>query len=466
MYNYIKHVIFDLDGVLMDSRDLHYYALNDALRTISDSYVITRDEHLSSYDGKSTKTKLSLLTEHKQLPESEYDKVWQLKQTFTRQRLQSIEENLELQRLFKSLKDNNLKISIASNAIRETVLTSLERVGVLKYCDYVLTNEDVFLPKPNAEMYMRCMIHTKTNPDETVIVEDSHTGRKGAIRSGSHLCPVTGPEDVTFNYITNFIKTKDKAMEEIKPKWLGGDMNVLIPMAGAGTRFEKAGYTFPKPLVDVLGKPMIQTVVDNLNIEANYIFIVRKSHYEEYHLQTVLNNIAPGCTIVQVEGITEGAACTTLLAKQYINNDKPLVMANSDQYVEWDSNEFMYSMVGDDVDGGILAFKSTHPKWSYAKLGDNGFVTEVAEKNPISNIATVGIYYWAKGSDYVKYTEQMIEKNIRTNNEFYVCPVYNEAIGDGKNIKVFDVPKMWGLGTPEDLNSFISNYESMRNNPN
>lgn len=466
MYNYIKHIIFDLDGVLMDSRDLHYYALNDALRTISDSYVITRDEHLSSYDGKSTKTKLSLLTEHKQLPESEYDKVWQLKQTFTRQRLQSIEENLELQRLFKSLKDNNLKISIASNAIRETVLTSLERVGVLKYCDYVLTNEDVFLPKPNAEMYMRCMIHTKTNPDETVIVEDSHTGRKGAIRSGSHLCPVTGPEDVTFNYITTFIKTKDRAMEEIKPKWLGGDMNVLIPMAGAGTRFEKAGYTFPKPLVDVLGKPMIQTVVDNLNIEANYIFIVRKSHYEEYHLQTVLNNIAPGCTIVQVEGITEGAACTTLLAKQYINNDKPLVMANSDQYVEWDSNEFMYSMVGDDVDGGILAFKSTHPKWSYAKLGDNGFVTEVAEKNPISNIATVGIYYWAKGSDYVKYTEQMIEKNIRTNNEFYVCPVYNEAIGDGKNIKVFDVPKMWGLGTPEDLNSFISNYESMRNNPN
>jgi len=466
MYNYIKHVIFDLDGVLMDSRDLHYYALNDALRTINNSYIISREEHLSSYDGKSTKTKLSLLTEHKQLPESEYDKIWQLKQTFTRQRLQSIEENLELQRLFKFLKDNNLKISIASNAIRETVLTSLERVGVLKYCDYVLTNEDVFLPKPNAEMYMRCMIHTKTNPDETVIVEDSHTGRKGAIRSGSHLCPVTGPGDVTFNYIINFIKTKDRAMEEIKPKWLGGDMNVLIPMAGAGTRFEKAGYTFPKPLVDVLGKPMIQTVVDNLNIEANYIFIVRKSHYAEYHLQTVLNNIAPGCTIVQVEGITEGAACTTLLAKQYINNDKPLVMANSDQYVEWDSNEFMYSMVGDDVDGGILTFKSTHPKWSYAKLGDNGFVTEVAEKKPISNIATVGIYYWAKGSDYVKYTEQMIEKNIRTNNEFYVCPVYNEAIAAGKNIKVFDVPKMWGLGTPEDLNNFISNYESMRNNSN
>ena len=466
MYNYIKHVIFDLDGVLLDSRDLHYYALNDALRLISEDYVISREEHLSSYDGNTTTTKLKLLTKEKQLPEDKYDEIWNLKQQFTTERLQSLQENLDLQRLFKFLKDEGLKISIASNAIRQTVWTCLDKIGVLRYCDHVLTNEDVFLCKPNAEMYMRCMIHTRTNPDETVIVEDSHTGRKGAIRSGSHLCPVTGPEEVTFNYITNFIKNKDKNMEEIKPKWLGGNMNILIPMAGAGTRFEKAGYTFPKPLVDVNGKPMIQTVVDNLNIEANYIFIVQKSHYEEYHLQTVLENIAPKCTIVQVEGITEGAACTTLLAKEFINNDKPLIMANSDQYVDWDSNEFMYSMVGDNVDGGILTFKSTHPKWSYARLGDNGFVTEVAEKKPISNIATVGIYYWSKGSDYVKYAEQMIDKNIRTNNEFYVCPVFNEAIEDGKNIKVFDVPKMWGLGTPEDLNNFISNYESMCDNSN
>ena len=349
MYNYIKHVIFDLDGVLVDSRDLHYYALNDALRSLDESYVISREEHLSSYDGKPTNTKLKLLTQHKQLPEEKYDQVWELKQQFTRDRLQSVQENLELQRLFKFLKEYGLKISIASNAIRQTVLTSLDKTGVLKYCDYVLASEDVFLPKPNAEMYMRCMIYTKTNPDETVVIEDSHTGRKGAIRSGSHLCPVTGPEEVTFDYIVNFIKNKDKTMEEIKPKWLGGNMNVLIPMAGAGSRFEKAGYTFPKPLIDVNGKPMIQAVVDNLNIEANYIFIVQKSHYEQYHLQTVLENIAPNCTVVQVEGITDGAACTTLLAKEYIDNDKPLIMANSDQFVEWDSNEFMYSMVGDTV---------------------------------------------------------------------------------------------------------------------
>jgi len=133
-------------------------------------------------------------------------------------------------------------------------------------------------------------------------------------------------------------------------------------------------------------------------------------------------------------------------------------MANSDQFVEWDSNEFMYKMIEQKVDGGILSFKATHPKWSFAKVDEYGYVTEVAEKNPISDIATVGVYYWAKGSDYVKYAEQMIEKNIRVNNEFYVCPVFNEAIGDGKKIKTFNIEKMWGLGTPEDLKYYLENY--------
>jgi len=162
------------------------------------------------------------------------------------------------------------------------------------------------------------------------------------------------------------------------------------------------------------------------------------------------------CEIVQVDGLTEGAACTTLLAKKFIDNDEPLIISNSDQFVEWNSNEFMYSMVADNVDGGMLTFKATHPKWSFAKLNKDGFVCEVAEKKPISNVATVGIYYWAKGSDYVKYAEQMIDKNIRTNNEFYVCPVFNEAIGDDKKIKIFPIDKMWGLGTPEDLKTFIN----------
>jgi dTDP-glucose pyrophosphorylase len=232
-------------------------------------------------------------------------------------------------------------------------------------------------------------------------------------------------------------------------------MNVLIPMAGHGSRFAQAGYSFPKPLIEVHGKPMIQVVVDNLAVEANFIFVVQKEHREKYNLDSMLNLITPGCKIVEVEGVTEGAACTTLLAKEFINNNEPLVIANSDQFVEWNSLDFFYKMNEQNLDAGIVSFHATHPKWSYAKTDENGFVTEVAEKNPISNIATVGIYYWKHGSDYVRFAEQMIENNVRVNNEFYVCPVFNEAIKAGLKIKTFDIPKMWGLGTPEDLNYFL-----------
>ena len=240
-------------------------------------------------------------------------------------------------------------------------------------------------------------------------------------------------------------------------KWESDEFNILIPMAGAGSRFSSAGYTFPKPLIEVNHKPMIQVVIENLNIKANFIYIVQKEHYEKYNLKYLLNLITPNCEIVQVDGVTEGAACTTLLAKEYINNNKHLVIANSDQFVEWDSNSFYYSMTNDNLDGGMLTFKATHPKWSFAKLDENGYITEIAEKKPISDIATVGIYYWNKGSDYVKYAEQMIEKNIRVNNEFYVAPVYNEAILDGFKFKPYNISRMWGLGTPEDLKDFLEN---------
>jgi dTDP-glucose pyrophosphorylase len=207
----------------------------------------------------------------------------------------------------------------------------------------------------------------------------------------------------------------------------------------------------------VHGKPMIQVVIDNLKVDANFIFIVQKEHREKYNLDSMLSLLAPGCKIVDVDKVTDGAACTVLLGKEFINNDEPLVIANSDQFIEWSSLDFFYKMNEQNLDAGIVSFKSTHPKWSYAKTDDNGFVLEVAEKKTISDIATVGIYYWKKGSDFVKYAEQMIHKNIRVNNEFYVCPVFNEAILDGLKIKTFDVPKMWGLGTPEDLDYFLEN---------
>jgi|TARA_B100001094_G_C18191634_1_gene807681 HAD superfamily hydrolase (TIGR01509 family) len=450
----IKLIIFDLDGVLVDARELHYNALNKALESIDKKFIIPRDEHLSTYDGLSTTKKLNLLSENKKLPKELHDSVWRLKQEKTRQIIDGFSIDSRIQGILRSLKSEGYMIACATNSIRETAKLQLIRKGFFEYIDFMYSNQDVTNPKPNSEIYLRCMLRAQVNPNETLIIEDSHIGRKGAIASGGVLCGVKDTTDVTYDRIKKYIQESNS---EIKPKWQGGKMNVLIPMAGAGSRFEQAGYTFPKPMIDVNGKPMIQVVVDSLNIDAKYIYVVQKEHYEKYNLNHFLRLITPNCEIVQIDKMTEGAACTTLLAKKYIDNDEPLLIANSDQYIEWDSNEFMYSMVADDIDGGILTFTASHPKWSFAKLNKEGFVEKVAEKEPISNIATVGIYFYSKGSDYIKYTEQMIERDIRTNNEFYVCPVFNEAIQDGKKIKIYHIDKeqMWGMGTPEDLKRFI-----------
>ena len=449
----IKLIIFDLDGVLVDSKKLHFDALDKALSLIGEEYRISYQDHLTSYDGLSTNKKLKMLCETKDFPRDEIDNTWKAKQKITLKIIDDFTVDKRIQNIFKQLKSEGFTIACATNSIRETAKLQLIRKGFMEYIDFLYSNQDVNNPKPNAEIYMRCMIKAGVSPDETVIIEDSHIGRKGAIRSGGVLCAVENPEDLSYNKIKKTISNAHKKTK--KPKWSSDKMNVLIPMAGAGSRFEQAGYTFPKPLIDVNGKPMIQRVVENINIDATHIFIVQKSHYEKYSLQHTLNLISPGCKIVQVDGVTEGAACTTLLAKEYINNDDPLVLANSDQYVDWDSSQYMYSCMTDDIDGSILTFNSAHPKWSYAKTNDQGFVTEVAEKKPISKNATVGIYFWKKGKDYVECAESMINKNIRVNNEFYVCPVYNEAILKNAKIKTFHIEKMWGLGTPEDLDTFL-----------
>tara|TARA_R110002126_G_scaffold219834_1_gene365221 strand:- start:97 stop:813 length:717 start_codon:yes stop_codon:yes gene_type:complete len=235
-------------------------------------------------------------------------------------------------------------------------------------------------------------------------------------------------------------------------------MKVLIPMAGEGSRFAKEGYTFPKPLIDVNGKPMIQKVVENLDFDCEYVFLVRKNHIEKYPgIISTLERITNGrFSYVLVDELTEGAACTALLAKDLINNDESLLIANSDQIISYSKENFLTIKTMAAVDGIVFSFNAVHPKWSFVKMNSRGFVTEVAEKKPISNVATCGIYWYRKGSDFVRYAEQMIEKDIRVNNEFYIAPVYNELVEDGLSLIPFYVHKMHGIGTPEDLNYYLS----------
>jgi HAD superfamily hydrolase (TIGR01509 family) len=453
----IKFVIFDLDGVLVEAKEIHYEALNEAL---GEKYMITWDEHLSRYDGLKTSQKLEMLTKDKGLPVELYDEVWMNKQKLTIDKLKNLPQSQQLIDCMNSLTNDGYKIAVCSNSIRKTVLTVLSKLGIIEYVDLIISNEDVKNSKPHPEMYWKAISMMSFLPEQTLIVEDSPYGLLAASRSKSHILRVKSPTEVSYFNIIKKINEIKMGNTTTTPKWKNEKLNILIPMAGAGSRFEQAGYTFPKPLIEVNGKPMIQVVVENLNIDANYIYVVQKSHKEKYNLETMLNLITPGCKIVEVEGLTEGAACTALLAKDFIDNDSPLFFANSDQFVEWDSNEFMYKMQESDCDGGIVTFKATHPKWSFARIDENGFITEVAEKNPISDNATVGYYYWKHGSDFVKYAEQMIERNIRVNNEFYVCPVFNQAIEDCKKIRIFESAKMWGLGTPEDLKFYLENHKN------
>lgn len=239
-------------------------------------------------------------------------------------------------------------------------------------------------------------------------------------------------------------------------------LNIVIPMAGRGSRFANVGYELPKPLIPVHGQPMINLVINNLRPRQRhrFIFLCLKEHIDRYGIDRLLRNWEPGCEIVVVDTVTEGAACTVLLAKTLINNSDGLMIANSDQWVDFDINEYLDAMIVQKLDGLIMTMWADDPKWSFVRTGAQNRVTAVVEKKVISNEATVGIYNFGTGAGFVMAAESMISKNERVNGEFYVAPVYNELILQGLAIGYFNVGKvgygMYGLGVPEDLELFAN----------
>ena len=239
-------------------------------------------------------------------------------------------------------------------------------------------------------------------------------------------------------------------------------LNIVIPMAGLGSRFSKAGYTIPKPLIPVMGSPMIEVVIRNLSPERShrFIFIVQQAHITRYSLDVKLKELCPGCQIIPIDYVTEGQACTAMLARTFIDTDEPLMCANCDQFIDFDINSYLTDMDSRELDGLIMTMKSDDSKWSYARTNEQGLVTETAEKKVISSDATVGIFNFLHGSDFVRATQTMIADNLRVNNEFYICPVYNYLVHEGKRIGIYPIGSeydgMYGLGTPEDLTKFLS----------
>ncbi len=238
-------------------------------------------------------------------------------------------------------------------------------------------------------------------------------------------------------------------------------LQIVIPMAGRGSRFANAGYTTPKPLIPLGGRPMIQWVIDNIRPQRahRFIFLCLAEHLSAYpEVPAELRRLCPGCEIVPVATVTEGAACTVLLARKFIDSTDPLMIANSDQLVELGVNEYLAAADAAEVGGLIMTFWSDHPKWSYCRLGADGAVVEVVEKKVVSNEATVGIYNFRQGRDYVRAADAMIAANLRVNNEFYVAPTYNQLIEEGAKIITMKTGReyagMHGVGTPEDMELF------------
>ena len=456
----IKAIIFDLDGVLVETKDIHFLALNLALKKILNiNNAISYKDHLNKYDGLPTKEKLKILFGTK-LSKANEKRINLEKQKITSNLIKKkIVFNKKIFKIIRYFFEKKYTICVASNAVKSTVNACLKILKIKKFIKYSLSNNDIKKPKPHPEIYIKLFLKLELSPKEILIIEDSYYGLKAARESGANVFQLNSAKQLSYKELVNYVKILDGNKKTKNMIWKDKKMNVLIPMAGEGSRFTKAGYTFPKPLIEIFQKPMIQLVVENLGIDAKFIFLVRKEHNLKYNVSSLLKVISPNCEIILVDKLTEGAACTTLLAEKFIDKKDPLIIANSDQFIEWNSSKVLYELTNKQIDGGIIVFKSVHPKWSYAKTDENDGVIEVAEKNVISDNATVGIYFWKKGSDYVKYAKQMIKKNIRVNNEFYVCPVFNEAIQDQKIIKIKKIQKMWGLGTPEDLDYFYKNFK-------
>lgn len=238
-------------------------------------------------------------------------------------------------------------------------------------------------------------------------------------------------------------------------------LNIVVPMAGRGSRFADAGYTDPKPLIDVHGKHMIEVVINNLTprCEHRFIFVCQEEHVQAYKLDAIFANVCKNYEIVTINSITEGAAITVLKARAFFENNNPLMIANSDQWVDMDINEYLEDIQTRELSGSMLTMKANDPKWSYAKVDQEGYVTEVVEKVVISDEATVGIYNFSKGSDFCHFADFMVKEDIRSNGEFYVAPVYSFMAENGQKIGVYNIGEeangMYGLGIPNDLELFL-----------
>ena len=245
-------------------------------------------------------------------------------------------------------------------------------------------------------------------------------------------------------------------------------VNIVMPMAGRGKRFADAGYAVPKPLIPIHGRPMTEVVIANLRPACphRFIFLILREHAEAFAFDRHLLAWAPGSELVYVDRVTQGAACTVLLARDRIDTDEPLMIANCDQWVDVPIDDYLAALDRDRADGLIMTMWADDPKWSFVRFDAAGAVVEVVEKRVVSSEATVGVYNFRRGRDFVRAADAMIVADLRVNGEFYVAPTYNPLIAEGQRVAVYNVGRedrgMHGLGIPADLERFLNDPASRK----
>jgi hypothetical protein len=445
--------IFDLDGVLVDFKTLHRDAFIRAWNTAYPKLSIDAAFHANNLEARSTNQKLDVLQTYFNVG---VDKplVFREKQAITLDMIGPMPVYSKTREAILWAHEHGLILACCSNSIRSTVETSLTKLVDMSLFKVVLSNEDVNLPKPSPEIYQTALCMLGSPPDRTYVFEDSEVGKAAARAAGLKVIDVVDALDITPAFLC------EVSMHGCRQE--PTQINVVIPMGGLGSRFQSEGYTTPKPFLPIFGVPMFMRVVDNivpksLRSKTNIHIIVREEHASRFNELKTNEKIH----IHTVEKLTDGAACTVLTVKPFIDNDFPLVIANSDQFLEWSALDFYRCLFHPDFDGVISTFEQPNPtdlRWSYANINENGHVTQVAEKMYIGPLATTGVYGWKRGSDFVNDAELMIAKNIRVKNEFYVCPVYTMGIERGLTIRTHNCSKMWGLGVPSDYEYFLRNY--------
>ncbi len=470
----IRVIVFDLDGVLFDGVSLHRKCFLDAVQLVAPNSTGLESFHDTQLNGLSTSQKLRQLQDKEILTKEQCKQVEEKKKEFTGVAIKELVHYSEKTgELLVKLQKEGYILCCVTNSIRSTANNILIQLGILQYFSVVISNEDVSQPKPSSEPYTTLFERLTVSPQECLILEDSTVGRTAAYASGANVLQIVDPQDVTYQNIHQAIQQIQLpvSVPEVQV------VNIVIPMAGHGSRFSSKGYTVPKPFIPVFTKPMIQWVIENIRpvdeyygsvrvpckILPKFHFVAQAEHLKHYDLRQICRQLSIDYTITTVDSVTEGPACTVLLTKEYINTSDPLITINSDQFLDWSVNDFYRSLLNPSYDGCINTFhqpNSADIKWSYAKLDSDGLVTEVAEKKYISNLATTGVYGWKQGQQFVAHAEEMMRANDRVNNEFYVAPVYNYLIKSGGKVRTYNCKKLWGLGVPEDLEYFLQMYVS------